>query len=311
MSIIGLENDNYCVHTPIPVQVTGDWTDTNTMKLEIYASGGDDNLIKSPILYASPVDNSFYIDISPWVRLCMAKLNDVNTYTGTLQTISDPYDRDLQIRFDNNDTPYQQVLKTFVHCALSEGYRNSSTPFDNIRVWKCYPFSWVSGGDRNIIVPGTDSAPSVPGTLVEYDTTCCGGTYLKWLNEYGFYNYWLFPANSRDMERESDEIFRMPRNIFDPNKNSNVDTAGFIPAEIMTVRDIVPKRFWPLIKSLTASPEVYMLKNSWTIGSNVSPNDWVQIIQSDASFERSDFVRSAAEVEMEFEIPKIYTQTRL
>lgn len=309
--IIGLDRNNLCVHTPIPVQVTGDWTTINNMRLEIYVPGETDNLIRSPLLYASPADNSYYTDVAPWVRMCMAKLQDTDSYTSTLQTIADPYETELEVRFNNYDTPYQEAVKTFVHCALSQGYRSTDSPFDNIRVWKCYPFSWIDAGQRNLIIPDTDTAPTVPGTYVEYDLSCCEGTYIKWLNEYGFYNYWLFPTNHRGLEREAEEIYRIPRSIFDPNKNSNVDTAGFVPTETMTVRDIILKRFWPLMKSLVASPEVYMLKSDWDIGSNVSTEDWIEIIQTDGSFERSDFGRSAAEVEIEFEIPKIYTQTRL
>lgn len=309
--IIGLDQDNYCVHTPIPVQITGTWTTPNNMRLEIYPAGVPTNLIKSPSLYASPTDNSFYIDVAPWVRMCMAKLQNTNSYTTALQSIEDPYATDFRIDFNDSVTDVQTAEKTFVHCALSEGYRSTENPFTNIRVWKCYPFSWLEDGERQIIIPNTDTPPSVSGTTVEYDITCCDGTYIKWLNEYGFYNYWLFPTNYRGLEREADEIYRIPRNIFDPNKTSNVDTAGFSPTEKLTVRDIIYKRFWPLMKSLVSSPEVYVLKNSWDIGSNVAPEDWIQIIQSDGSFERSEFGRSSAEFEMEFDLPKIYTQTRL
>lgn len=309
--VVGLELNNFCVHTPIPVEIQESWETPHTMELRILDPDTLEDLIKPPKLYGDANTETYYIDLAPWVRLCMAKLQNTNRYLTSPQSVPDDYTRRLTIEFRTANQNFERVGKDFVHCALAEGYRLYEQPFDNLKVWKCYPFSWLEDGERQIIIPNTDTAPTIPRAFVEYDTGCCDGTFVKWLNEYGSYNYWLFPTNHRGLEREAEEIYRMPRNIFDPDKTSNVDTAGFVPTEILTVRDIVLKRYWPLMKSLVASPEVYILKNDWTIGTNVAPEDWVQVIQSDASFERSEFGRSATELEIDFEVPKIYTQTRL
>lgn len=309
--IIGLEDNFYCVHTPIPVEITNAWVAPFTMELRIFEPGSSENLIKSPRLYGNPTDSVFYVDIAPWVRLVMDRLQDVREYTSTIQTQRDDYQKTLTLDFVPGNNVVQTTTKTFVHCALSQGRRETEAPFQAAKLWKCYPVSWIDGSDRLSIVPQTDTPPAYPSDDITYDRSCCEGTYVKWLNEYGFYSYWLFPANSRDEETQGDEIYRIPRNIFDPIKDTNVDTAGFVPRETFTVRDVVNKKFWPILKSLATSPDVYVLKDTWQIGSDVDVNDWDKVIQTDATFERSRFRSSASRVEFEFEKPKVYTQTRL
>lgn len=311
MSIIGLENDNYCVHTPIPVEITGAAPDpaglAPTLRLEISISGSTEDLITPPFLWGNPENGNFYVDVAPWVRMVMGKIEDTLSYGPTLTTVADPYSQTFTLSFVDILLDSQDITKTFVHCALFDGYRSDDSPFTDIRVWKCLPFSWLSGGNRNLIVPQTNTPPSIAGVNVDYDTSCCGGTYIKWLNEYGFYNYWNFP-NSRELVNEAEEIYRIPRSIFDPNKNSNFDTAGFSAREKMTVRDMIPRRFWPLMRSLVASPDVYMLRE---IKENVTPDDWIKIVQTDAKFERDTIGKTMSQFEIEFEIPKVYAQNRL
>lgn len=305
--ISGLEQDNFCVHTPIAVSVTA--PGSTYLELQILING-DPVLIRRPRMYKS-ANNIYYIDLSSWIKFQMVGFNDTRSYIADELTVyPNTYEIEATIQFIDNTNQIQSVTKTFVHCSLYDRVLQEDTSL--VRIWQEYPVSWKNNldGQLTYYIPKTiediifNYRSSRP---VEFGEGLCYGHYLKWLNEYGTYNYWLFPKNLETVT-ESEEILRLPRSIYSSSRNSNQDTAGFEQTDMITFRDIVLKKFWPLFKSLPASPEVYMLKESWQLGTTAGPNDWIKLIQSDVPFERFNGKRNSAEVEFEFELPKPYTQ---
>lgn len=305
--IQGLEQDNYCSNVALPVwyQDSGN-PDIHSVVFSVDVNGvqtGKGRIYKSI--------NYYYLNISDWVALYFKKLEDLKTYTSTLQSLSNPSEMEVVLTIVEEDEwgeviNLESVTKTFFNCNMFDGIYIANTD-EKVKAWKGYPFSWLS--DLNTVqYQILNTKPTIPNKYVELDTNECKGTYIKWLNEYGNYNYWLFPK-SRDERTEGEEIFRINRNIFGYSyKFSNEFTVGFEGRKFITVRDIVNKDFWYLFDSLVTSPEVYVLKDSWEVGTDAGPEDWYKIIQSDVEFERTRYQRNTAELEFEFELPKPYTQ---
>lgn len=303
--IYGLEDNNYCVHTPIPVEVTtaspSDW-------LELQLINSSVPLLDQPPRLYKGLDDRYKIDLSRWIRQFMPSMVETISYTSTPSGWNNSYEKDFEVVFTDSNTQVQTAIRIFVHCSLYSGKLEDNT--DPIKMWKCYPFSFAFTDGVVFFVNTLNTPADTPDDVdVEYDTSCCGGTYLRWLNEYGHHNYWLF-RNTRTIETSGEEYFRIPRNIFNPDKTSNEDTAGFDMSKTMSLKAIVDRKYFHLFESLVGSPEVYMLRPDYVLGSNVAPSDWIKIIQDDVTFER-DELKGSAEIEFDFSLPKPYTQTRL
>lgn len=305
MTITGLESDYYCVHNPIPVEISGVVGDTVTM--QILDADANPLLGRMPIFYAfSGVSK---IDISRWVRNFMAEFRETETYTSDPEIVDNSYVETFKVRFIDG-AGNETVTRRFVHCALPEYSLSVMEDDCCLKVWKCYPFSAPTTGwdSRVLLIPNTDVEPDLTVCgCVDYDTTCCRGVYIKWLNAKGYYSYWLFP-NFSNIEREAEEVFRTPRSVFDKDRTSNEETGGFDAIEKITVGDKIPEPYWDQLKTLVASPEVYMLSPLWEIGSDeCAPDNWIRIIQDGPSFERNT-KNNSADFEITFELPKVYTQ---
>lgn len=307
LTVTGLENNYICAHRPIPVVVSEDDEDVRYIEVVIY----DDSNNQLAIFRADlSTDRKAFIDLSPWIKMCMPKFLTNLTYGIDIISEDWEYIREFDIRFksikdDGSSTvPFS---KTFVHC-----YNNKVllTDNNNVRAWEGFPFSVQCG---NQIAKGIPFDPvDVEGRCVEYirDTGCCG-TYIKWLNEYGFFNYWMFP--NRTIESEADELFRVNRDIFESNQNAPIDTVGFEPKTTYKLKDLIPKAYWNLFNSLVSSPEVYLFRSDWNVGENLiaGPMDWTKVIQ-EFKFERDTIRRNMVEVEVKLEVPLLsYSQKRI
>lgn len=318
MAIAGLGADNYCAHTPIPISVTPidiiQWFDP-VMRMQVTSDA--ELLNPMPVFYQT--NGFFLLDLAPWVRMGMKALRDNVTYSTTLITAPDLYRSLMTIRVEFKErtgtiwTNPEIITKTFVHCALDSWRLIDEV--QNIKVWKGYPVSWTTPEDRRQIIPTTNTPPAIPNANIEYIQDGCNGTYIKWLNKYGEFSYWLFP-HSRELENEATEYYRTPRDIFDNAYNgrgtSNEDTVGFEAKANVTVRDIILSKYWDVIESIVDSPEVYMLRTDYVPGTGPIPvTDWIKIIQNGFTFNRVELSRSATEVAITFDLPKPYSITRL
>lgn len=301
--ITGLEQDNYCAHNPIPVVVSDDEEIILPTIIEMQISvGGVDQLATPPVFYA--IGGIFKINLSAWVKQLLPRFEDLIEYTEDVVVHPNPYSVEATIKFSGEGYT-EEITRSFLHCVNNEfGWFTPSC----IKMWRCYPFSTLDSElNRVAVIPMGDEAPEIDACeTIDYDPSCCPGVYLKWLNENGYYYYWLFPQVD-EHARESEELFKVPRNIFDPIVSSNEDTVGFEATDTRTLRDKIHYNFWPMFYSLASSPEVYILNPKWG-GGTVTPNDWIKVIQSKPEF-ATNSKNTIADFEMDFQYPKVYTQT--
>lgn len=316
--ITGLEDDYFCVHNPIPVNVTVPADANQTLKLNLYI-GGVAQLQRDAVFYTitrNGANNVYYVNLSEWVRQLMVNFEEIYTYTSSPVEHPNTYVKNIEVRFTNDVGYTESITKSFVHCAVNDfESREGCCDTCCVKVWKCYPFSSPVGGwmKRVLLIPSNDDFLDYNLDIcenVDYETSCCKGVYIKWLNENGYYSYWLFPP-FKTIERDGNEIMRKPRNIFAASQTSNEDTVGFDTKETVEIRDKIPKQYWNMLKSLIGSPEVYMLHPNWEIGSDeVLPSDWIKIIQNKPKFE-AESRWGTAEFDMKFDMPLVYTQKRI
>jgi hypothetical protein len=313
MAIIGLENNFYCAYTPIPVRVTPEMYPNMTFSVQ---KGFE--VIGSGRMYQK--DGVYYIDLSPWVKIGMHEFFDTRVYykTWAFENINEQ-ETDLTINFVEDDglggnTHVQSITKTFVKCAL-QGGRYVDANDRNVKMWRGFPYSFHIMYDRSslYLLPSATTPPSVSAWQIEYETRICRGSYMKWLNEYGYYYYWLFPKGREEVD-EAEEIYKVPRDIFEPYKGSNEWTVGYNATEKFTVRDVVKREYWHLFRSLVRSPEVYILNDAWVDtylagATTMGPEYWIKVRQTDVEFNRILYKRSMAELEFQFEYPRPYVQT--
>lgn len=303
MPITGLENAYNPTDAPIPVGMTKITAYPN-VSFVIYLPSIGENVGGG---YLQSIDGIYRIDAAPWAKLGMPKMLETHSYTTTVTSHVDPYIINGTVSFVEDDglggmSEVQSVNTKFI---LATERGNNNVPYEGrpIKIWRCYPFSFRYQPEVNVYIIPHSLNFSVPARVIEYVDECCKGTYIKWLNEFGHYNYWLFPF-SQEYLSEAENIFDVKRNIFDADKTSNFDTVGFTATKKMTIRDLVKKDYWFMFESLTNSPEVYVLKNSWQLGWGLcNPDHWIKIRQSDVSFERTEGIRTMAELEFEFELP--------
>lgn len=303
MAIIGLEENNFCVHCPIPVKVT----DVSSEVIQLQLTVNDEEVLVRPPVLCKNLDGEFLIDLAPWVKQFMPDMKDLATYTTTPVTVSNPQIQTMIVEFFSQDYT-DTVIRNFINCATDE-WRFVSSKIENVKVWQCYPFSFPSANNYQLTYSVIQTKPTVPGKQVEYNSDCCSGIYLRWLNREGNYSYWLFPNRSSE-EDSGEELYKVNQNIFNANWDGKKRTVGFDNEKILTVRDLVSKRYWPIFEDLATSPEVHMLKKDYVLGSQVTPNDWIRLIQDNATFER-DNANTNAEVELDFLVPYKYVQTLL
>lgn len=307
--MINLPGDYLCIHTPIPTtfEPTLGTAGVNSVGTVEFVVDGQSLLNESPKIYNN--NGVFYFDMALWAKLAFSRANHgALTYNVGIGMIPNPELQDITINTTittGSTSESDSITATFVNCSLQGGILEPDT--SPIRVWKDYPISWIDSTGETLNAGIAATKPTIAGREVEFIENDCQGTYLKWFNEYGTWSYWLFPG-SRIFEREGSELYRVNRNIFNPDKTSNEDTVGFDVTEVLSVGDpVLLKRYWPTIRSLVGSPDVYMLKPEKNGTSPILPSDWIKIIQSDVTFERDQIGRSATEFEAEFDLPKVYS----
>lgn len=301
MAITGLESDYYCVHCPIPVSRPGD-TGGQATRLQILINNVE--MLTNPPVLCSTSEGAF-LDIAPWVRQFMPKIEDLVTYTAAVQTIPNPYIQEMTVRLYTSSGDDSEV-KNFVHCSDEEGVMTDE--YTDIKSWSCYPFSYEQ--DNNIITQVlTNTAPVIAGKIVDHDTECCKGTYVKWLNDSGYYSYWLFKKSVSE-ELEAEEIYYTPEDIFANPRIKGRVTAGLTPTDTITVREKISDKYYEMLRSLIYSPDVYIIRDDYVLGSDVSPSDWKRVTQDSPSIEL-DRRNNTIEFELDLVLPEPCTIKRI
>lgn len=142
--------------------------------------------------------------------------------------------------------------------------------------------------------------------LQKEDAQC--GIYLKWLNKYGRYNYWLFKDNhfrtrsSRYGTELANDFYNLDETTsptLQSQKNSQ-DSLKII-AERLTLRDKI------VLEGIIESPKVWMFTGERYAKSN--PTDWLEVTLKTTSFPIIKTDTNIYKFETEIEPPQRYSQS--
>lgn len=131
------------------------------------------------------------------------------------------------------------------------------------------------------------------------------GIYVKWLNQYGGYNYWLFNSNHEEdlNTRGLGEINNDFNNLADTISQSKSlgktsDSSLNVLADNLTKEDI------NVLKGVLESSKVYLFTGQRFTKNTF--NDWLEVFVGDKSQDLRDFKGNTPELRLKLELPKHY-----
>lgn len=136
----------------------------------------------------------------------------------------------------------------------------------------------------------------------------CSGVYVKWYNQYGGYSYWLFPnyAQRTQTMRNIGEINTDFENLEDIyNQVSQIGlTAG---QKLVVSSDKLNEEEFNLLSGILTSPKVMLFTGEPFSQSEV--NDWMEVRIANTTQRTRNFKGQALEINLDLELPDLYTQT--
>lgn len=140
--------------------------------------------------------------------------------------------------------------------------------------------------------------------LWKHDADC--GVYIKWLNQYGGYNYWLFN------EQHENNLGHRSKGIINNNFSNIYDSVSPFKSLGRTVEESIVVRAEHLnsddiniLKGIVQSHKIYLF-----IGERFTQNtfnDWIEIELSNGNMLLRDFKGNTPDVTLTFKLPDHYT----
>lgn len=197
-------------------------------------------------VYEFDISDTFYLtDFSKQVTLSFKYFNDANNQIGsTINYIFIGYNAFL---LDD-----QKKVDLINHRLMT------SVPF-----WAGYPFSYILNG---VEVNYTLNTAPIGHHIAEEK---CNGIYIKFLNQYGYYSYYLFNRYYKKETKKSNAIkYNDWTNSIDPKikvLRNEIET-------IYTIKELISNDELELIRQLSVSRDVYFLKGGEFISKECEVN---------------------------------------
>jgi hypothetical protein len=156
-------------------------------------------------------------------------------------------------------------------------------------------------GMNTITVPGHDL-----NIMLKKEESRCG-VYVKWLNDYGRYNYWLLhdisfeDLNTRYLSELSND-FNNTEDTISPTVQTGKTTNDTIRAMAKGLND-EEKR---IVLGIFQSPKIYLFTGERFARS--SPNDWVEVQLKNTNVRTFDPTKVKTNIAIDLELPTRYAQ---
>lgn len=159
----------------------------------------------------------------------------------------------------------------------------------------------------NYLLPQAPKYMSIGDLVVEQIAGSCG-TYIKFRNKFGRWNYWLF-EDGKIESRSSRSIGELNNDFNDVEDTvSPTIQLGRTGDSTLRVRtQLLTDKEKLVIEELIDSPKIYLLigqKNTIPV-----ENDWLELSLKSNSFVRETPKRKRYRYVIEFDLPRRYTQT--
>lgn len=262
MKINNFDKDFYLVNNPVIIELT-----------EFGNNGPGNDKIFSVDLQVRNIDSGYVIDdIVYYINSESIKTDISGAAKAMLREpnfLDEPKKRNIanlrfkfSLKYIDTDTreitqkDEEAIYKTFIRGGYP--YPRSNQNLDNgdilidqnIRpIWDGFPNEvyYLESGE----IKKTDDTPeSMSEDKINKRT--CDGSYIAFLNSLGGYSFWYFESNeNKDTATDLDYT----------EKLESVKDLGYLHDEEITLISKVPKRFFPTIRSLIYSPDVYIYED--------------------------------------------------
>src|SRR5690606_19872338 len=252
MTVTGLNSDLYYSDNPIYITFSG--INIKTKYIEIFPMGGDIN----PLRLYNHGRSEITMDISPMVKLAFPDVSHNTDYTTLTPFIV--ANNWVKITFvisavykSGQVVPSPSLTRTFVKGGKRTYQPNQNTsnntpltPSEKIPQWGGYPvdyyyFDTLKQMTKSNVIPiGLKEIRKIKG---------CDPLYVKFKNLQGGYSYWLFENWSNDDGNKNLGTIEQ--------RNRLIDLGNTLDPSIEAISK-VPKRFFPIIRDLIASNEIYI-----------------------------------------------------
>lgn len=143
-------------------------------------------------------------------------------------------------------------------------------------------------------------------TVEKVPYTC--GVYLKWLNKYGGYSYWLF-ENTFSIDRNTKQIGEINKdfNTLDMTTGRVIQIGKESHDTIRVIAELLNENERIIVDGLLDSPKIYMFT-----GIPFAKNDyfnWQQVTLKNNTIRTKNAKQPLTNFTFDFELPERYTQT--
>jgi len=140
--------------------------------------------------------------------------------------------------------------------------------------------------------------------LWKMDSDC--GVYLKWLNNYGGWSYWLFNEQHERSNRSRNKGVLNSDNYNLGGTNSPYRSLGVdMEDKLRAVAEGLTHDDINVLKGIIRSPKIY-----WFLGDRFTTNDadkWIEVTIDNTSIVERDFRNNVPNVDIALNLPKLHT----
>lgn len=142
---------------------------------------------------------------------------------------------------------------------------------------------------------------------IENITEVCSGHYLKWLNAFGGWNYWLFyKGNDTLTTKDLGTIYNDYEDVVD-TISPYVAIGKTSENNIVVQQELITQNEMLILNDLLESPKVYLFTG--TPNEVVQPNDWLEVTIKAGSFRVVNSREKLNSLSLTIELPMNNTKT--
>jgi hypothetical protein len=137
---------------------------------------------------------------------------------------------------------------------------------------------------------------------------CEGGVYLKFMNSYGRFSYWLFDKGATTLTTKDLGELQNDFNNFETTISKTINIGVSAKESIALTTDVIDLQTKILIDDLFISPKIYLYTG--TPGTQATANDFIEVQVKAGSFKTSRPKRDFIKYDFVIDLPELNTVTQ-
>lgn len=260
LSLSGLNGNNYLINNDIIIDINSTVeTSYFTLTFENLTNQQNSGVIR---VYTNDTLQTQTLNISPIIKSLFSYPSASTNYSG-LSIVTEKNSNRIKITINTADgLNLYTTTKYFIRAGnrtndtnqtlpitVDANYNTWLTPVPKIPVWNGYNVAGYKLGSTGLILK---EVILPDGIIDNRRSKGCNELYVKFLNQKGGYSYWLF-----DSEKETESNINLGSFI----RDNKVSDLGNESESSMMAYGKIPSEYFPLIKDLIISPEIYVLRD--------------------------------------------------